>query len=321
MYFKLIGLICVLFCLTSVAGASAITIKINAGAESGSSKALVTAYLTKLLEERSHGRIQVVIDESSKHTVRELIDDLEQNKTQIIIPEIGSLLGEEPRLKIFELPFLFRDRDHLHQILDDHFKEALIMDHLEQKLKVLGIWEKAAKHLQAGSALLEPASVANKIYQGRDDQVSTFFFKALSACPPPYQAENRQFKNWQEITLPQLVAQRDVSAGRHVTLTYHSFSGCVLLMNKAFWSQLPDDLKIIVNDAVKDATQYSRELAQQIDDKALVQLQKQGTVQISRISRDHRQSWRNNLLELYSKTSHGVEKELIEQVANYHHIN
>lgn len=290
-------------------------------AEPKSTKALVTAYLTKLLEERSHGRIQVDVVDHSKRTAQQIIQELSRDTIQIGIPEIGELLSEAPQLRIFELPFLFRDRNHLHQVIDNHVGQTLIMDGLRQKLKILGIWEKGAKHLEAESALLDPKSVLNMSYRGHEDQTSTTFFKTLSACSPPFQAGNRQLKHWEEVTLPEVVSNQEGSGLNHITLTQHSFSGCILLMDKDFWSNLPDDLKIIVNDAVKDATVYSRELAQQVDQEALEQLQSRTGIQISQISNSHRQLWRKNMLKLYSETCNGVEKKLIEQVASYQDIN
>jgi len=320
MQLKFIGLLCALLLFANIAGANTIKIKINAMANPASTKALVTAYLTKLLEERSHGRIQVEMTTHFNPTTQNVIQELNRDTTQIVIPEIGDLLNEAPQLRLFELPFLFRDREHLHQVIDNHVGQTLIMDGLRQKLKILGIWEKDAKHLQAESALLEPKSVSKKFYQGRKDQTSTVFFKTLSACSPRPQAGSRELKNWEEVTLSE-VAKHKESGHRHITLTQHSFSGCILLIDKYFWSSLPDDLKIIVADAVKDATTYSRELAQQVDQEALEQLQNQKNIQVSKMSQRHRQLWRNNMLKLYTETCNGVEKKLIEQVANYQTIN
>ena len=88
-----------------------------------------------------------------------------------------------------------------------------------------------------------------------------------------------------------------------------------------FWQHLAEDLKVIISDAVKDATIYARELAQQSDQNALATLHVQGRIEIHQLSHHQRQLWRNKMLRLYSATNDEVEKKLIEKIIDYQPAN
>ena len=278
-----------------------------------SSKALVAEYLQKLLEERSSGRIQVKLSDDKILTAEQAVAELKQQKIQIAIPEIKHLNQMAPHLRMYELPFLFRDRRHLHEVIDSHLGDEMIATFPRQDLILLGIWEKGTRQLVADRDLSTPDQATSKPFGGGTNQTATTFFSAISGCTPPRYSGERS-GHWQEMTLSELAGQSPPSSFSDLTLTNHSFSGCALLIDRACWEGLPEDLKVIVTEAVKDATMYARELAEQSDQQALENLLAEDRVAIHQPSQGQWSLWQKTMLQLYSQQCDAVEMNFIEQV-------
>ena len=311
MRLRFIGLFFLLLVSTTTAKAESIDLKINSMAPATAAKTLVTNYLKKLLEERSHGRIHVQVINGFNMTAAQAVRDLKQQPDQIIIPEIRDLSQLVPYLKVFELPFLYRDRQHLHQVIDQKIGLGLLSTGVPKNLKLLGIWEKGANYLFSDSALPSPDAVADKSLRGAAQQTSTFYFRTISPCLPPGLSADQKHASWCETTLPEVVTQPAENRLANLTLTQHSIASSALLTDMFFWQHLAEDLKVIISDAVKDATIYARELA----------LHVQGRIQIHQLSHHQRQLWRNKMLRLYSATNDEVEKKLIEKIIHYQPVN
>ena len=279
-----------------------------------SSKALVAEYLKKLLEERSSGRIQVKLSDDKILTAEQAVAELKQQKIQIAIPEIKHLNQMAPHLRMYELPFLFRDRRHLHEVIDSHLGDEMIATFPRQDLILLGIWEKGTRQLVADRDLSTPDQAALKPYGGERNETATTFFNALSGYSPLHRSGERSGR-WQEMTLSDLAGHSFPLNFSDLTLTNHSVSGCALLIDRVCWEELSEDLKVIVSEAVKDATMYARELAEQSDQQALENLRADDRVAIHQPSQGQWNLWQKTMLQLYSQQCDAVEMDFIEQVA------
>ncbi len=313
MLLRLTGALICLLTIAISASAAPITIRINPLAEASSPKAMVTEYLKKLLEERSHGRIQAEIDDTTALKAEEVLSELDQRNIQMVIPEISLLQKQVPQLRMYELPFLYRDRQHLYQFIDDESTQQTFPDLSQIDLKILGIWGSGTKQLIADRKLSSPEIAASMAFVGLEEQVPTFFFKRFSACASAPALE-KQKGTWKEALLPDLVDKSQQSMFANLTLTNHSFSGCALLMQRNFWHHLPDDLKVIVADAVNDATVYARELSEQSDQQALDEISASGLMKIHRLSQVQWNHWQEKMLLFYSETCSKVELSFIKRV-------
>jgi C4-dicarboxylate-binding protein DctP len=303
------------------ARAETIKLSINTLAPAASNKTLVASYFKKLVEERSHGRILPQVMEGVDTSAVQAVQDLERHKVQIVIPEINDLRSLIPHLKIYELPFLYRNREHLRQIIDHKVGQELIITEHDHHFKLLGIWEKGTNHLLASSPLPSPVDTRVIGYTDKVERTSTIYFQSPSSCSTAGLFLVEKKDGWCEVTLPEAPFLATKSGFYDLTLTRHSLSCCALLMDMLFWQQLPEDLKVIVTDAVKDATDYARDLALQSDQDALKKITAEKQISLHQLNFDQRQFWRDRMLKFYSKTINEVEKSLIDQFLNYQFIN
>ncbi|PLX88369.1 MAG: hypothetical protein C0619_12930 [Desulfuromonas sp.] len=278
-----IGLFLILLLSLGHRQAEAIEISIAPLATEGTPKALASEYLKRLLEERSSNRIRVKLIPNSDIASEQLLDALSTNRIQLALPEIRSTRTLIPLLQIYEIPFLFRDRQHLHHIQDEGIGERILQQSASQQFKPLAIWDGTSRQLIAEQAQTGPDNNVDRLFQ--------------VLRPGTDIAEHP----WREVKLSDLARLQTINSTSTLTLTHHSTVNSVLLTSQQFWGSLPDDLKVILSGAVKDATYYARELAEQADQKALENLAERKDLNLYALANAERNQWQKKLRQLYSE--------------------
>ena len=296
MRLKLFTPLFILLLLAAPGWAESINLTINPLAAEGSPKALATEYLKKLLQERSSARIQVTISHATDETFSSVLEALNRQDIQLALPEIRDLKGTLPMLQIYELPFLFRDRQHLHRVIDNQFSAQIAQGAQQLNLKPLAVWDGATRQLLAGGALTFPGDIP-----------AALIASALSGNPETTQRLDR----WLEIQLPEASYHSTEHKLKALTLTNHSMATSVLPTNRKYWDQLPEDLKVIILGAIEDATTYLRELSEQADDRALNELKKNGSISTHPLSSQQRVHWQKVTQRLYTQT---LDQEILKIV-------
>ncbi len=301
---KLLIFFILLVLATSVQAAQPIQITISTMTEASSTKATVTAYLQKLLEERSNKRIQVHLINNPALTADQLVQSLQTTETQLAIPEINKLHDQAVALKALELPFLYRSRQHLHQIIDSNIGTQLLSSLEQNNLKFLGIWDEGPEQIAGNREL--PAD-------------STLFFSdpaekcCLTSQRRSPEAGHQVSGSWQELTLGEIESAISRQAFSDITLTNHRLSGHALLVQRSFWNGLPEDLKIIIQEAVVNATEYATEMADKADQDAYAKLRQQDRINIHPVGKDSRKLWQKKVLQYIAECCGPTDTNLLYQ--------
>ena len=283
MQLRLIILFFVLLTLATPAMAKSIRIVINPLAAAESPKILATAYLKKLIEERSTNRIEVTIENSSHLNTQQVLDSLNVQKFHLALLEVDDIATVFPMLEVYDLPFLFKDRQHFHRILDNEVGEAISQTPSDQNMKILSIWDGTMRQLltqrTTSTSTLDSGSFFTKSQPGSSDDG----------------------KNWVEFDLTNVSELSNQNGLGTLVLTNHSISASALLTHRSFWNQLPEDLRVIITGAIKDASAYIRELAEQADKEALLQLKNIEHTKTVPFSKEQRTFWQKKALETIRK--------------------
>ena len=301
---KLFIFFILLMLTTSVQAAQPIQIAISTMAETSSTKATVTTYLQKLLEERSNKRIQVHLINNPGLTADQLVQSLQTAEIQLAIPEISKLHEQAVALKALELPFLYRSRQHLHQIIDSNIGAQLLSSLEQNNLKFLGIWDEGSEQIAGNREL--PA-----------DSALFFADPAEKCCLTSHrwshETGHQTGGDWQELTLVEIESAIGRQAFSDITLTNHRLSGHALLVQRSFWNSLPEDLKIIIQDAVVNATEYATEMADQADQEAYAKLRQQERINLHPVGMDSRKLWQKKVLKYIAEYCGPTDANLLYQ--------
>lgn len=185
-----------------------------------------------------------------------------------------------PEFQLFELPFLFQDRQQIYRALDGGFGEVLKKKmHAQTPYRVLGIWDNGVRHVTTN---LHPIRTPEDCKGLRIRiQLSEFLENAFRALGfEPCAMDIKEFL--------ERVASNDVDAQenplgvirdfefhnyhKYITLTGHIIGVVLVLCNAKMFDSWPDDVKDAVLQAGDDATRVQRELATAEDETVMAEL-------------------------------------------------
>ena len=293
---KLIASLILLLVIAVPSLAESIRLTVDPLARAGSPKALATEYLKKLLEERSSGRIQVTVASGTDSSFVAALQAMDSQQIQMILPEIRNLGNRLPGLEIFELPFLYKDRQHLQRIIDGEIGTQILNETQHPKLKPLAIWDGTSRQLLAGETLISPGNIPSALFKVE------------------HEGQTKTNHPWQEVELTDTSQQPQRNNVQALTLTNHSISSSVLLVHQGFWDQLPEDMKVIISGAVQDATLYARELADQADKKALERLKEDATISIHLLSAQQLSRWQEAMRQVYEQSTDQAKMKIVDTI-------
>lgn len=284
-------------------------------------KGKAALYLKKIVEERTDGRMKVeVYPNASLYGDREAIEALQMNAIQLAAPSFSKFTGFVPELQIFDLPFLFNDSEHLHKVLDGEVGQKILELVSQKGLVGLAYWDNGFKQISDKQRpLVKPSDAEGLKFRIMSSKVLEEQFKVIGANPQVlpfsevYSALQQGVVDGQENTLSNIYTKKFHEVQNYLTISNHGYLGYLLVTNKIFMNKLPDDLKEIFLGAVKDATEYAREIAREVNQDYLEKIKESGKVEIIQLTPEQRQVWKEKMMEIYPEFYDVIGEELIQK--------
>lgn len=301
--------------------AKPITIKFSHVVASDTPKGQTVEYFKELVEERSQGRIKVKIyPNATLYGDRAALQALQLNAIQMAAPSFSKFVDHSPQLQLFDLPFLFRDADHLHQVLDGPTGKRLLKMTSRNKLHALAFWDNGFKQLTANRPLLKPSDATGLKFRIMSSKVLVEQFRAIGANPQilpfseVYAALQQGIVVGQENTLSNIFTKGFHRVQSDLTISNHGYLGYVLVTNDIFWSRLPEDLRQIIEQAIAESNVFSRETALHVNTEALARLHESGKIKIHYLSDQQRSVWQKKMRKIYPRFYALIGEQIIRDV-------
>lgn len=312
-------LLALLFLTAGLSMAETASIKFShvSGAESPTGKA--TEYFKRLVEQRSNQRIHVEIDHNGTANSDAPLEALKSNAIQMAAPDISVFYPVSPQLRLFELPFLFKDSEHLHRVIDGEIGATLLESVAQGGLVALSFWDNGFRQLTTNRLLSRPQQLEGLRFPILKSEVLTAQLKALGAqledisSSQLFSALADKRIDGQENTLARIYSQKLHQVQSNLTITDHSVRGFLVATNERFWTQLPDELKVIIKGAIKDAAEYTRDMARQANDDALKKIEATALMQIHRLTREEKELWAETFEEISPESYKRISGNLVQK--------
>lgn len=313
MHLRIFGLLLLLLSLCAPASAEPIKLTISQTAQRDSTTDLAVQYLKRLMVERSSGRVQVAVQQDQNRSSSAVLQRLADHKIQFALLKLAELKQQLPGLAILELPFLFPDRDQLYWTLLHGSGQRIYRMAQNTEFKLLGFWDSGFHQLAADVPLLTPTAADDVLLVPADSLLRA----GLQKIDKPGQRKTEKNIGY-DLPLEQLLRQPTGSAG-YLTLSNHKVTGYLLVTDRSFWDRLPEDLKVIVNGTLQDATGYARELSQQAERKNLTRLTAERSMVVRRLSPAQQLAWQTESRKRYSQLVPDIDRQIIESILAEQH--
>jgi len=312
------------------AGAADYVLKFSYVVSQNTPKGKAAQFFEKRLEELSAGRIDVQLYPNSQlYTDKAVLKALRLDSVQMACPSFSKFGKIVPQLALFDLPFLFRDIEHLHRVQDGPVGKRLKKMVTAKGFVALNFWDNAFKQMtDSKRPLVSPEDFKGLKFRIMGSKVLEAQFKAVGAIPQVmpfsevYSALQQGVIDGEENTNSNIYTKKFYEVQRYMTLSNHGYLGYLVVMSKRFWKSLPDDLKAAVKKALDEATEKERKWAIELDRSQFAKIKeyadKSGKLEITTLTPAQREKLKSVMESIYPKFYDPklIGRELIEGARN-----
>ena len=198
------------------------------------------------------------------------MEALQLGSVQMLAPSLAKFgpLGVR-EFEVFDLPYIFDNYDELHKVTEGPVGAALFKKLESKGIVGLAYWDNGFKVMSANKPIRVPADYKGLKMRIQSSKVLGDEMKALGAIPQVmafsevYQALQTGVVDGTENPPSNFYTQKMQEVQKYLALTDHGYLGYAVIANKKFWDGLPADVRTTLEGAMKDATKYANDIAQE----------------------------------------------------------
>jgi C4-dicarboxylate-binding protein DctP len=275
-----------------------------------------------LAEERTKGRVRVEIyPNSSLYKDKEELEALQLGAVQMLAPSVSKFgpLGIK-EFEAFDLPYIFPSVAALRRVSEGPIGKELFKKLEPKGLLGLAYWDNGFSIITSNKPIRKLEDFKGLKMRIQSSKVLEATYRHLGALPQVmafsevYQALQTGVVDGVENTPSNSYTQKFYEVQKYLTVSYHTYIGYAVVVNKKFWEGLPADIRSALESAMKDATTYCNEIAEKENQEALAKMKASGTVQFIELSDQERAQWRKGLLPVHEEMAPRIGKALIQAI-------
>jgi len=230
----------------------------------------------------------------------------------------GTQLGTlNKSFQLLDLPFLFKDQEQAHKILDGEVGQELFQRLEKQGIVGLGFAEAGFRHtINNRQPINTPADLKGIKLRVQPSDLFLASFQALGANPVPmawseaYTAVQQGTVDGLEIPLAVIYANKYSGAVKYLSLTNHTYNALPLLMSKQALSRLPQEQQQAIRTAARKAIERQREEVAK-NEQALIEQIKSDGMQTNEVA--DTQAFREAVRPVYERYRTQIGADLVDQ--------
>jgi C4-dicarboxylate-binding protein DctP len=302
------------------ASADPIVIKFSHVVAPDTPKGRAAEKFKQLAEEKTKGRVKVeVYPNSQLYKDREELEALQLGSVQMLAPSMAKFGPMGVReFELFDLPFIFPNSTVLHRVMDGEVGSKLFAKLDTKGVTGLAFWDNGFKQMSSNRPMHSVADFKGLKMRIQSSKVLDAQMKTLGAIPQVmafsevYSALQQGVVDGTENPVSNFYTQKMNEVQKHTTMSNHGYLGYAVVTNKKFWDELPADIRSALTAAMKEATVFERDIAQQENDDALEKVRAAKTTEVYVLTESERAEWRKALLPVHAEFESVIGKDLIQ---------
>ncbi|QGM21757.1 DctP family TRAP transporter solute-binding subunit [Spiribacter sp. 2438] len=238
----------------------------------------------ELVEERTDGTVSVELFPNAQlGDERTLLEGMQIGTVDMGVITNGPVANFVEEMAVFELPFLFPNREAAYEVLDGAVGQDLL-DELERvDLKGLAYAERGFRNLtNSRGPVAEPADLDGLRLRVMENPVYVDTFRELGANAVPMawtealSAMQQGTIDGQENPVNVIHSFELNETQSHMTLSRHTYAPAIFVMGLSKWQELPSEVQVIVQEAAQAASAHAREQNAEMEADQLADLEDSG---------------------------------------------
>ena len=239
---------------------------------------LVWLKIRDLVESKLPGEFRFnVVKNSALGGEKEVLEGTRLGSIQASLSTVSSLSGWLPELQILDLPFLFRDADHVRKTVDGQLGHDLKHRLAAQGFVVGDFINYGARHLLTKEPVTRPEQLAGKKIRVIQSPLHTTLWSAFGTTPvgipipETYNALSSGVADAMDLTKSAYAGFKLYEVVPYMTETGHIWASGVIFYAAPFWKQLTGEQRTVLGDASREGARYFDRLMAEDEAKSVEQ--------------------------------------------------
>ena len=297
------------------------TMKNSISVAQNSHQGVAIDVFAKEVEKATNGRIKIQnFYSAALGSERDSIEAVQLGTQDLTFTSTGPVPNFVPETRILDIPFLFRDKAHARAVLDGPIGQDLLKTFEAKGMKALAWGENGVRHMtNSKRAVNTPDDLKGLKMRTMENPVHVAAYKGFGIITTPmafaevFTALQQGTVDGQENPLSVIMASKFDQVQKHLSLTGHVYSPCVMLMSKAAFDKLSAADKQVFLDAAKVAVKANRARVDEDDAKGVADLRSKG-MQVVEVDKAKFQA---ALTPVYAQFETQFGKANIERIRNF----
>lgn len=250
--------------------------------EHGTHKAI--EYMAQRLALYSNGTMQIKIYPYSQlGGEREVLEQLQMGSLAMTQVSAATLEGFVPEMKLYAVPYLFKDRKHKWQVLESDIGKELLELTAKAHLVGLGYYDSGSRSFYMTEHKVEsPTDLIGRKIRVMQSQSSVKMVQSLGGAAAPismgelYAALQQGIVDGAENNPPMFYLSHHYEISKYYVLDEHTSIPEVVIASKYIMSRLSEQQRTWLNMAVQDSVELQRKLWLALEEKSLAAVEAAG---------------------------------------------
>lgn len=252
---------------------------------------------------------------------REMVEGAQIGTVDLVVTSTGPVGNFVPDTLLTDIPFLFRDYDHAHAVLDGPIGQAILDQFPDHGLVGLAWGENGFRNLtNSVRPIRTPEDSRGLKVRTMENQVHMQAFEQLGVLPTPmafpelFTALQQGTVDGQENPIGVILSANFSQVQKHLSLTQHVYSPALIIMSPSVWDGLSEEEQGWFKEAAAAGAAAMRAKAREDADNGVAQLQAQGMEVVEDVDRA---AFEEALQPVFAKFAERFGQEKIDEIRNY----
>ncbi|MBF0447887.1 MAG: TRAP transporter substrate-binding protein [Magnetococcales bacterium] len=281
-----------------------------------------------MVNERMAGKVNVIVFPNSQlyndDKVMEAMRLSDSTTSGIMAaPSLSKFVKFSRTMQAFDLPFLFRDINDVHKLADSDLVERMTKPMERKGLKALGFWDNGMKvfSIKGERPLINvPEDFNGNKFRIQSSDVHAEMINALGGTPQKlsfkevYTSLAQGVVDGQENAWSNVFSKKFFEVQDYITVSNHSYLGYLVVVSKAFWNGLPEDIRSELTAIMKEATAINRQVAAEADAGDRAKIEAAGKAKVVELPPADRARWVAATKSVEDKFRREIGAELLQDI-------
>jgi tripartite ATP-independent transporter DctP family solute receptor len=252
---------------------------------------------------------------------REMVEGAQIGTVDLVVTSTGPVGNFVPDTLLTDIPFLFRDYDHAHAVLDGPIGQAILDQFPDHGLVGLAWGENGFRNLtNSVRPIRTPEDSRGLKVRTMENQVHMQAFQQLGVLPTPmafpelFTALQQGTVDGQENPIGVILSANFSQVQKHLSLTQHVYSPALIIMSPMVWDGLSEEEQGWFKEAAAAGAAAMRAKAREDADNGVAQLRAQGMEVVEDVDRA---AFEEALQPVFARFAERFGQEKIDEIRNY----